>query len=48
MGAHVQPVSHKPYAERAADVGLNPGMGSSASVSHNEEFPRIRQRELQA
>lgn len=32
----------------AADVGLKPGMSSSASVSHNEEFPSIRQRELQA
>lgn len=49
MGAHVQPVSHKPYAEKVAtDMGLNPGMGSSASVSHKEAFPCIRQRELQA
>lgn len=30
----------------APDVGLNPGMVSSACVLHNKEFPSIRQREF--
>lgn len=33
MGAHGQCVSHKLYAEKVApDIGLNPGMASSACV----------------